>query len=75
VPLQSLGVRPLANPELRRTLAVISRQGEIGPAARDVCATAIAVLRKQCRLHFEQYPWLYDALTFGKQRGSAAASD
>lgn len=68
VPLKSISVHPLPRPGLHRSLTVISRHRELGPAPREMCAAAIEELRARCQQQLRKsHGWIYDAMEFGSR--------
>ena len=66
VPLQSIAVHALPRPGLHRSLTVISRHRELGPAPRAMCDAATKELRTRCQQQLKKsHAWIYDAMEFG----------
>jgi DNA-binding transcriptional LysR family regulator len=75
VSAQSIAVHPLPAPGLRRSLSVVSRRKELGPAPRELCEAAIRELRQRCTQYLQKtHPWLLEAMSFGEAAARAGAS-
>jgi len=68
VSLKSIAVHALPPPGLTRSLTVISRHRELGPAPRELCSAAVHELRLRCQQQLgKTHPWIYQAMEFGSQ--------
>jgi DNA-binding transcriptional LysR family regulator len=75
VPLQSIAVHPLPQSGLRRSLNVISRHKELGPAPRELCEAAISELQERCTQQLKQtHAWILKSMKFGQRIPRPAAA-
>jgi DNA-binding transcriptional LysR family regulator len=75
VPPQSITIHPLPKLGLRRSLIVISRHKELGPAPRELCDAAIDELQERCAQQLKKAnPWIVEAMNFGPRSPRPAAT-
>jgi DNA-binding transcriptional LysR family regulator len=68
VPSQSIAIHPLPQTGLRRSLTVISRHRELGPAPRELCEAAIEELQERCQQQLgKSHPWILKSMSFGQR--------
>jgi DNA-binding transcriptional LysR family regulator len=74
VPLASLGMRPLPDEGLTRTITLVCRHKELGTAASKAASASVLAVRDQCSQAFiGQASWILERMRFGRDVASGPA--